>query len=625
MAGAMAGGRRRSAHVLPVLGAGLGARVRPQGERLPAAGARRAACGGNGGRPSARRPCRRHPTHIPLQVATAEIVSAGRPRHEIQRAIKVRAGQGSGLGRRCTAAFATTAEPSPYGVLCVPLAPAPHAARPPACPPLAGQGARARDAGAAVPLPRAERGRRPALPLLHLRQQLVSLVGWLRTAGSGLPAMLAAAGGEKGCGSYAAGCRPGSLLGTAPAGVAALMPHAPPGSPPPTTATTTTATHPPATCCSTGTPWTGEGGGPAWPGPRCRRARRAACAAPPSTRAACLAPSARHMHTRTQPRPLPPLQHDRLPAGLLPAHLGGARLQPGHPGGGGSGGRGRREARRAAAQPPEPVQRAQATVGGPGRRPETNPPQPVLPLSCAFPLCPPRVQGGSGGARLTHSHERQYTYVLQSLTLWREISHEVGARGRVQAAGGAAAAGPAEHPAAATASVGCLRVASQTRNPAPRSPPDRPPAPPRHRAATDVQALVLRRRRPAAGGGALPPAEHGAGPEPRAGRARGCAGSGARAGQGAARAQYRRGWRRFDQFYYTSNSARAGVELQQHRAPPSLPSLPPPAVGRAMQQILARCQRRLGGWVGSSVVHLGDHNVPNGGRAARARAGCRLP
>lgn len=31
-----------------------------------------------------------------------------------------------------------------------------------------------------------------------------------------------------------------------------------------------------------------------------------------------------------------------------------------------------------------------------------------------------------GGARLTHSHERQYNYVLQSLTLWREISHEVG-------------------------------------------------------------------------------------------------------------------------------------------------------------------------------------------------------
>ena len=35
------------------------------------------------------------------------------------------------------------------------------------------------------------------------------------------------------------------------------------------------------------------------------------------------------------------------------------------------------------------------------------------------------ISGGMGGARLTHSHERQYHYVLQSLTLWREISHEV--------------------------------------------------------------------------------------------------------------------------------------------------------------------------------------------------------
>lgn len=30
-----------------------------------------------------------------------------------------------------------------------------------------------------------------------------------------------------------------------------------------------------------------------------------------------------------------------------------------------------------------------------------------------------------------------------------------------------------------------------------------------------------------------------------------------------------------------------------------------------MQQILARVQSRIGSWVGSSVVHLGDHNVPN--------------
>ena len=36
-----------------------------------------------------------------------------------------------------------------------------------------------------------------------------------------------------------------------------------------------------------------------------------------------------------------------------------------------------------------------------------------------------------------------------------------------------------------------------------------------------------------------------------------------------------------------------------------------PGVAKAMAAILARCQARLGSWVGSSVIHLGDHNVPN--------------
>lgn len=31
----------------------------------------------------------------------------------------------------------------------------------------------------------------------------------------------------------------------------------------------------------------------------------------------------------------------------------------------------------------------------------------------------------------------------------------------------------------------------------------------------------------------------------------------------------------------------------------------------AMQKILQRVQRKVGGWIGSSMVHLGDHNVPN--------------
>jgi len=36
-----------------------------------------------------------------------------------------------------------------------------------------------------------------------------------------------------------------------------------------------------------------------------------------------------------------------------------------------------------------------------------------------------------------------------------------------------------------------------------------------------------------------------------------------------------------------------------------------PRIGRAMHDILHRSQRKVGSWIGSSVVHLGDHNVPN--------------
>jgi hypothetical protein len=44
---------------------------------------------------------------------------------------------------------------------------------------------------------------------------------------------------------------------------------------------------------------------------------------------------------------------------------------------------------------------------------------------------------------------------------------------------------------------------------------------------------------------------------------------------------------------------------------------------RMMHAILNRTQKSLGGWVGSSVIHMGDHNVPNAlmfiGKRARAR------
>jgi hypothetical protein len=35
------------------------------------------------------------------------------------------------------------------------------------------------------------------------------------------------------------------------------------------------------------------------------------------------------------------------------------------------------------------------------------------------------ILGGRAGARLTHSHASQYAYVMQSLTLWREILHDM--------------------------------------------------------------------------------------------------------------------------------------------------------------------------------------------------------
>lgn len=35
------------------------------------------------------------------------------------------------------------------------------------------------------------------------------------------------------------------------------------------------------------------------------------------------------------------------------------------------------------------------------------------------------IQAGKGGARLSHGHEKQYQYVLQSLSLWREVLHDM--------------------------------------------------------------------------------------------------------------------------------------------------------------------------------------------------------
>ncbi|KAH3759212.1 UPF0652 protein [Pelomyxa schiedti] len=41
------------------------------------------------------------------------------------------------------------------------------------------------------------------------------------------------------------------------------------------------------------------------------------------------------------------------------------------------------------------------------------------------PLYSLAIYGGQDGSRLSHSHDKQYLYVLQSLTLWREIQHNM--------------------------------------------------------------------------------------------------------------------------------------------------------------------------------------------------------
>ncbi|RXW25424.1 hypothetical protein EST38_g411 [Candolleomyces aberdarensis] len=47
------------------------------------------------------------------------------------------------------------------------------------------------------------------------------------------------------------------------------------------------------------------------------------------------------------------------------------------------------------------------------------------PTQAKEPLSSLAIRSGSGGARLSHDHSKQYAYVLQSLTLWREILHDM--------------------------------------------------------------------------------------------------------------------------------------------------------------------------------------------------------
>ncbi|KAH6914775.1 hypothetical protein BKA70DRAFT_1510291 [Coprinopsis sp. MPI-PUGE-AT-0042] len=47
------------------------------------------------------------------------------------------------------------------------------------------------------------------------------------------------------------------------------------------------------------------------------------------------------------------------------------------------------------------------------------------PTQSKDPLSSLAIRSGRGGARLSHDHSKQYAYVLQSLTLWREILHDM--------------------------------------------------------------------------------------------------------------------------------------------------------------------------------------------------------
>ncbi|VDC02131.1 unnamed protein product [Peniophora sp. CBMAI 1063] len=104
------------------------------------------------------------------------------------------------------------------------------------------------------------------------------------------------------------------------------------------------------------------------------------------------------------------------------------------------------------------------------------------------------IKSGKGGARLSHDHSKQYIFVLQSLTLWREVLHDLF-----------------------------------------------------HLWSLGEQDLLMEGN------------------------------------------------------YYRLRDTGQGLNRVQNA----------PKTSRMMHSILGRAQKTLGGWVGSSVIHMGDHNVPN--------------
>ena len=123
------------------------------------------------------------------------------------------------------------------------------------------------------------------------------------------------------------------------------------------------------------------------------------------------------------------------------------------------------------------------------------------------------IRSGKGGARLTHDHSKQYAYVLQSLTLWREVLHGQPIRSNISC-------------------VSCL-----------------------NNAVADMFHL----------------------------------------------------WSLAEQDLLSENVTYrlrdTGQGLNRVQAAPK--------TSRMMHVILNRAQKSIGSWVGSSVIHMGDHNVPN--------------
>ncbi|GAB1525342.1 hypothetical protein RhiTH_008501 [Rhizoctonia solani] len=122
------------------------------------------------------------------------------------------------------------------------------------------------------------------------------------------------------------------------------------------------------------------------------------------------------------------------------------------------------------------------------------------------------IKNGRNGARLSHDHSKQYTYVLQSLTLWREIL------------GGMQFTSRAPSSACSFPIIDMFHLWTL--------------------AETDLLSTTS---------------------------------------------------------MYRLRDTGQGLNRVQHA----------PKTSREMHAILGRAQRDLGSWVGSSVIHMGDHNVPN--------------